>query len=187
MSLEEKSRQRARRANIKFMLLESVKVAGLLSLAVVVPNVIGALDKLGFIRIGRRDESIRVARNRMIQQGLIARKDGFLMLTRKGEKELLRLQLSSGSLARPKKWDGKWRLLIFDVPNSKKGLRDRLRHSLVSHGFHRLQHSVWVYPHNCEDFVALLKAELRVGKDMQYLIVDSIENDKLLLDTFGLA
>lgn len=53
-------------------------------------------------------------------------------------------------------------------------------------GFVRLQDSVWVYPYDCEDFVALLKAELKIGKDVLYAIVDTIEQDKNLRRYFNL-
>lgn len=53
-------------------------------------------------------------------------------------------------------------------------------------GFVRLQDSVWVYPYDCEDFIALLKAELKVGKDVLYAIVDTIEFDKHIRRHFGL-
>ena len=54
-------------------------------------------------------------------------------------------------------------------------------------GFVRLQDSVWVYPYDCEDLITLLKADFRVGKDVLYLIVDSIENDKYLRAEFNLT
>ena len=53
-------------------------------------------------------------------------------------------------------------------------------------GFVCLQDSVWVYPYDCEEFMALLKAELRVGKDVLYAIVERIENDKTIRTHFKL-
>ena len=53
-------------------------------------------------------------------------------------------------------------------------------------GFLRLQDSVWVYPYDCEDFVALLKADLRLGREMLYIIAEKIENDGWLRQEFNL-
>ncbi len=53
-------------------------------------------------------------------------------------------------------------------------------------GFVRLQDSVWVYPYDCEDFIALLKAELKIGKDVLYAIADTIEHDKGIRRHFNL-
>ncbi|HKZ35071.1 MAG TPA: PaaX family transcriptional regulator C-terminal domain-containing protein [Patescibacteria group bacterium] len=46
------------------------------------------------------------------------------------------------------KWDGFWRLSLFDVPESKRRARDMLRRYLVSLGFGRLQHSTYISPYD---------------------------------------
>lgn len=182
---EEGNRKRARRTNLRRAVLDVVKAAGLLSIVLVAPNTLQALKKLGILDMERRRESIRLTRLRLIRQGYLSVHGEGLVLTGKGEAELRRIG-GYGQRNIHSKWDGKWRVLIFDIPNHKRGLRDRLRQSLKSNGFERLQDSVWVYPHNCEDFVALLKSDLRIGKEMQYLVVDSIENDTSLRRIFGL-
>ena len=53
-------------------------------------------------------------------------------------------------------------------------------------GFIRLQDSVWVYPYDCEDLMALLKADLKLGSAVLYMVVEHIENDKHLRAEFGL-
>ncbi len=53
-------------------------------------------------------------------------------------------------------------------------------------GFARLQDSVWVYPYDCEDLMALLKADLKIGMAVLYMIVEHIENDKHLRAHFSL-
>ena len=109
-----------------------------------------------------------------------------LRLTAKGEQVLRRLELHDFKLRKPKRWDRKWRILIFDIPERRKGLRQKIRYTLKAIGFVRLQDSVWAYPYDCEDLVTLLKADFKVGKDLLYLIVDSLEYDKPLKEYFGL-
>ena len=53
-------------------------------------------------------------------------------------------------------------------------------------GFLRIQDSVWLYPHDCEELITLMKAELRTGKDVLYAVVESIENDGWIRKHFGL-
>ncbi|HEY4522380.1 MAG TPA: hypothetical protein VJH91_01960 [Candidatus Paceibacterota bacterium] len=183
---EAESKKRAKKAALKKIILESVQAVGVLGLALTVPNVLGAMGKLGLVPAARQGESIGNARQRMIKQGLLAYVNGGVRLTPKGERELRRLELNDVAEQRPRKWDGKWRVLIFDIPDRRKGLRDRVRQSLKMIGFEKLQGSVWAYPYNCEDVVAMLKVDLRVGYDMQYLIVDSIENDTRLRTLFEL-
>jgi phenylacetic acid degradation operon negative regulatory protein len=45
-----------------------------------------------------------------------------------------------------RRWDGRWRLVLFDVTESRRGLRDKLRYYLRNHGFGYLQNSVWITP-----------------------------------------
>jgi len=45
-----------------------------------------------------------------------------------------------------RRWDGKWRMVLFDVPQSRATERVRLRRSLAERGFGYLQNSVWITP-----------------------------------------
>jgi DNA-binding transcriptional regulator PaaX len=63
-----------------------------------------------------------------------------------------------------RRWDGRWRLALFDVPEGRSNLRDKLRRYLRARGFGYLQHSVWVSPDLVEDEQKLLAdAPLEVG------------------------
>ncbi len=50
--------------------------------------------------------------------------------------------------ARP--WDGTWRMVIFDLPESQRSLRHRLRRKLRGANLGCLQQSVWVTPDRLE-------------------------------------
>lgn len=47
------------------------------------------------------------------------------------------------------KWDGKWRIVIFDVPEKRREARNLLRSSLKNWGFNQWQQSVWATKKNC--------------------------------------
>lgn len=70
----------------------------------------------------------------------------FLELTKKGEMEIL-LQKAHEKIAPNGKWDGKWRLIIFDIPEDARDERDKLRRLLKKHQFFKLQASVFISPH----------------------------------------
>jgi len=53
-------------------------------------------------------------------------------------------------------WDGRWRLVLFDLPEAKAGVRNRLRDYLRGKGFGYLQKSVWITPDPMDDERALL-------------------------------
>jgi len=55
-----------------------------------------------------------------------------------------------------RKWDGRWRLVLFDVPISENSHRRRLRRYLQQKGFGLLQGSVWITPHSIKEERELL-------------------------------
>ena len=189
--LEERTRKRNRRRNLQKILLRTVATAGFVSFALLAPNALQALQKLGFINPKskyRDTTSINRARGRLIQSGLITRNErGYLRLTKKGEARLRHLELSDYALKKPLRWDKKWRILIFDIRETQRPLREKIRRTLVAIGFARLQDSVWVYPYPCEDLIALLKADFRIGRDVTYIIAEEIEHDQNLRARFGLT
>ena len=132
----------------------------------------------------RKYRSIIAARERLIGNGLLHWRGRFLELTRKGKKKLREWERCCYKLPQPKVWDGRWRILIFDIPEKRKWLRNRLRDTLRAVGFKMLQRSVWVYPFDCEDFITLLKTDFKIGRDVLYLIVEGLENDAHLRDHF---
>ncbi len=75
-----------------------------------------------------------------------------LILTKEGKKQakLLNLMGSSIKLKKPKRWDGKWRLVLFDIPEKDRLFRDILREHLKALKFYKLQHSVFVSPYPFE-------------------------------------
>ena len=85
-----------------------------------------------------------------------------------------------------RKWDRRWRVVIFDIPERRKSVRASLRRFMGEYGFVRLQDSVWIYPYDCEDLIALSKANFRVGADVLYMIVERLERDKHLREHFKL-
>ena len=184
--LEESGRRKTKRKNVRSLILGTIGIAGMLGVALVAPNVLGAMDRLGLMPSRRQREIINRARDRLISQGLLRREDGFLRLTPQGKTVIRSLEIREFQITQPKRWDGKWRVLIFDIPEYRKSLRDKIRRTLEAVGFVRLQDSVWVYPHDCEDLMALLKADFKIGKDMLYMVVEELEGDRHLKGHFGI-
>lgn len=110
----------------------------------------------------------------------------FLEITERGKNLLLKYQMEGLIKSKPKKWDKKYRVVIFDISEQKKKIRDHLRNMLRSFGFVCLQDSVWVYPYACQEIVDLLKQYLQLKEDVLYMTVESIENDKWLKENFKL-
>jgi len=184
--LEKSAKKKAKKKQITSIILGTIGIAGVLGVALVAPNVIGAMGKLGMLPTGRQKEIINRARDCLLKQGLLRRENGFLRLTPKGQDKFRLLQARESAMTRPRRWDKRWRVLIFDIPEYRKSLRDKIRHTLETIGFVRLQDSVWIYPYDCEDLIALLKADFKIGKDILYMIVEELEGDRHLKEHFGI-
>ena len=184
--LEQSNRKRVRRGEIQKLILESIKLAGILSIGLVAPQVVGAMAKLGLLPNKRQEEIVRSSASKLAKKGLLVYQNGRYELTEDGEKKLRYWELQGYKFHRMQKWDKKWRVIIFDIPEKKRKVRDQIRNLFISAGLYRLQDSVWVYPYDCEDIIGLLKTDFGVGKDLLYMIVDEIENDKHLRENFGL-
>ena len=108
-------------------------------------------------------------------------------LTPKGERYLRKLEGTDFKISKPKRWDEKYRVVIFDIKEGKKTIREQLRVTLRAIGFIQLQKSVWVYPYDCDDLITLLKADFEIGREVLYMVVDQIEGDEWVRKHFGLA
>lgn len=177
--------------NVKRVVLETIKMAGIISMSVVAPNAIKSLKILDQIDKPKyRKWYVDKTIEKLIKQKLIKveNNDGqkILTLTSKGDETLDRYEVQSIKIMKPKKWDGKYRLVIFDIKEGARKIRDDLRRWLEELGFLKLQNSVWVYPYECREVVILLKSRLGVGAEVLYLTVDSIEDGYKLRKAFGL-
>jgi len=175
------------------IILGTIATAGLLTVAAVAPNALKAID-LFYPKEKRKyhqSSYVRKAVTRLKDRGLIEfeKKDGmtFVRLTNKGHQQLLKYQLRETVIKKPKKWDKKWRVIIFDIKENRRFVRDGLRSELLNLGFVKLQNSVWVHPYNCEEIIIMLKSYFKIGKDVLYMTVDKIENDGWLKEEFRLT
>ena len=190
--MERKSKKRTRKANLQKAILSTVFAVGGLGVALIAPKMTKVLAKFepDFMKSKYRKYSFNRSLAKLKNTGLIVfkktEKGNFACLTTKGEAKLRQLELNDYKIKKPRHWDRKWRILAFDVKEERKSTRNKIRFTLGQMGFVRLQDSVWVYPYDCEDLIMLLKADLKIGKDLIYIIADSIENDKNLCKSFNL-
>lgn len=191
-TLEAKTRTRARRDSIRHALLATIALVGALPVAMAAPKVLELLadDKFGGFLPQNPKQRLQETASRLKRKGLIEfRAEGGkkrMHLTTRGKEELGRMHSRGLSVPRPRKWDRRWRIVIFDIPEKRHSLRARIRTLIHRLGFIRLQDSVWVYPYDCEEIITLLKTELKVGRDVLYLIADAIEFDRPLREKFKL-
>jgi len=84
------------------------------------------------------------------------------------------------------KWDGKWRLIVFDIPEKLKSGRNALRERIKKLGFYELQKSVWVYPYECKNEIDFIVEFFNLRKYVRFAVVDFIDNEIHLKEIFKL-
>jgi len=103
-------------------------------------------------------------------------------LTAKGKKLLKLNSIHDIQLADSKKdWDGIWHVISYDIPDNKKSQRDYFRRKLEELGFTMVQKSMFIFPYNCEEEVALLALELGISPFVMHLTTNQLpKEDKYL-------
>lgn len=164
--------------------LAAVKIAGLLGLMAIAPNAIQYLySKKKFVSESDKYYLNTVAK-KLLSKGFLEIKQGQVRITEKGLQRFS--ELESLDWNKPKRWDGKYRLVIFDIAERKRKERNMIRNQLICLGFEKLQNSVWISPYECEEFITLMKTSRNLSDSIIYMTVESIENDLRLRKEFGL-
>jgi DNA-binding transcriptional regulator PaaX len=109
-----------------------------------------------------------------------------IILTEKGKKIAKRYSLDSLKIKKMRRWDKKWRMVIFDVPEKKRGARDVFRFHLKQLGFYELQHSVWVHPYKCTGEIQYLIDFFHVSQYVHLVEATTISSDEFLKKKFNL-
>ncbi|MDP2648443.1 MAG: CRISPR-associated endonuclease Cas2 [Patescibacteria group bacterium] len=187
--LEKTAKARRKKENIQNAVLSVIGVAGVLATVAIAPGVFRALPHIMGKQRYKLKFQTKTAVGRLLVKGYVRKNArGMLEITETGRRHLALGQARTTVPARAKRrWDHRYRLVMFDIPQRRKYTRDRLRGLMRDFGFLRLQDSVWISPYDCEDLVALAKAELRIGHDVLYAVVDQIGNDAFIKKHFGLC
>ena len=189
-SLERSARHERRLGAFQKTLLATVVLGDVVLMAATAPNVAQLLRFFpGYKKGAKFNYQYKSALGRLAAKGyMLFVEEGskrYARITEKGER-MLQLEAAKATIAKKRKWDRRWRVVIFDIPERRRRTRVNLRRFMEEYGFVRLQDSVWIYPHDCEDLIALAKANLRIGADVLYMIVERLERDKHLREHFGL-
>lgn len=107
--------------------------------------------------------------------------------TVRGRERASLLQLLETKLIVKNKWDGKWRLVIFDIPEEKRKMRNLLRQCLKNWDFYKLQASVFVCPYDCRDAVDLLIRTCNGERYVKFIEAEHISHDQGIRKHFALC
>ena len=110
-------------------------------------------------------------------------------LTHKGKTLVRQYNFETMRLTKPKRWDRTWRIVLYDIPLSKKQASDAFRAKLRGLGLYPLQRSVWISPYECLPEIEFLASvlEIDLNKCVAYFKTDKIPNERDVKKFFSLV
>ena len=84
------------------------------------------------------------------------------------------------------KWDGGWRMILFDIPEKQRKIRDYLRKIIKRVGFKELQRSIWIYPGQVPVFLRHILSRDDIRGHVKFIITEHLDNDQDIRRMFNL-
>lgn len=110
-----------------------------------------------------------------------------VVLAPKARRQIEKYKTGGFKIDKPKSWDGRWWMVMFDVPESRRSVRDLIRKKLVSEGFVSIQKSVLAYPYDCKPLIDILRAYYKLSEGELYIFeAKVIEGEETLKKYFKL-
>lgn len=122
--------------------------------------------------------------HRLHKTGLIALGNQRVSLTIAGEKTLR--EFEEATSLRTDFWDGIWRIVIWDIPESARHNRDVVRRHLKELGFVGIQKSVWVCPWPCRGYIQAVRDRMELQRGILFFETDHLEAEEQLMAYFNI-
>ena len=156
---------------------------GLLTTALVAPNAVQLFKY--FVPKNSRDRwELKRTFSRLENSGLVKRKttngDDYYSLTLMGSNRAKRYKLDSMKIVPQKKWDGLWRIVMFDIPEDKMMARRAINLILKKLGCVQYQKSVFITPYPCEKEIDFVGECFEARKHLRIIVASEVEgSDKI--------
>lgn len=165
--------------SISVAILRAIGAGTLLLASLVAPGLARALPMV--LGTGKRypsKGSIAKTVMRLQKRGLIRfskrKSKRHIALTERGEDFLHSYAWDNVRIQKPKKWDGLWRVIIFDIPEEQRAGRVALQQTLRRLKFCAMQRSVYVFPYACKRELFMVLKENRMEEYVEYFETKSL-------------
>ncbi|MBI5400807.1 MAG: hypothetical protein HZB12_01680 [Candidatus Yonathbacteria bacterium] len=161
------------------ILLSTLLVVGVLAVAITMPNAVQLFKYFGK-KTSREQWRIRRSVSGLEKRGLIGKKlvrgQEYYVLTSTGRERAMRYKLKSMTIKRQKKWDGLWRIVMFDIPENKKYARRAIGYAIQKLGCIQYQKSVFITPYPCAKEIDFAGECFDVRKHIRIITAKDVEN-----------
>jgi len=114
----------------------------------------------------------RLKKNGYIKIKNLKQNEG-VILTKKGAEKVLKVKLRIKN--RQKRSDGKWQMIIFDIPEEKRYLRNLLREKLLLLKYKMLQKSIWICPYDVSKETESVLRKYSIDLYVKLFLIEEIE------------
>lgn len=172
------------------ILLTLLAVGGAVTVAAIAPNVFAAVGKSRRQKWFFNQDDFQRCRHYLSKQGYARFSNGggatVVRLLQRGRTHVLRGAFDNISAPTANKWDGFWRIIIFDIPERHKWAREGFRNALRQIGMHCMQDSVFVSPHPCEEKLRFLISIFSLAPHVRFIKTEHLDDDRDLKEIFGI-
>jgi DNA-binding transcriptional regulator PaaX len=109
-----------------------------------------------------------------------------IIISEEGKKKILMYKIENLKLKRQDKWDGYWRIIIFDIPEELQYIRRIFCRKLKEIGMYQLQKSVYIYPFKCKDELDFIIEYFNLRPYVRFGLLKEIDNELHLRKIFDL-
>lgn len=176
----------------KFLLM-AIALGGIVFAGALAPGLLSATSKFGRNKKYSKKQiqnTLGLLKQRKLVE-ILKEKNGktVIKLTNKGNERIKEFCFEELRISKSKKWDKKWRVLVYDIPTKPKiynKAREALRVKIKELGFVQLQKSVWVCPYECEDEILFVAESYYVTKFIEIFTVEKMLHEDQLKRKFKL-
>jgi len=167
-------------------ILRALLVGGVVASSLALPNLPQVLNFLGVFGAKDRYRAKRTIYNLKEKRLVTLHENNAIEITEKGKRKILQYDLDEMNIKIPAKWDGCWRIVIFDIPEKFKKARNALSGKIKNLGLFPLQKSVFVCPFDCRDEIDFVSEFFNVGKFVHYIVAKELDSENFLKQYFKL-
>ncbi len=131
--------------------------------------------------------SLKGLREAGLVENISSGQNDYARLTKEGKKKINSLKLDSDTTLVNTSWDGFWRIILLDLPETRKSERESLRYLLKKAGFVCLKNSAWISPYPYEHLFENIKKDLGLTTEMMIIVTQYVDEEtkKFLFESFG--
>ncbi len=172
--------------------MKAVVVTGSISMVLLAPNILKLIDPAtrkfldSLDDRAREREMNRCLRYALREKLITENYQHGITISKKCKKRLVQRDYDTLVIDKPKTWDGKWRLVLFDIPAIHNKNRAQFTKKLRLLGFQPLQQSIWIIPYACKTEVHFVADSLNISKYITYIKTSHIDHEESLKDRFSI-